>query len=328
VTATSGTIGSFTIGTYLYTGSKTSYSDSNTGVHLGSDGIALGPYANFSVDPNGYLISRSGAIGAFNISNAHLYTGSKTLFNDNLPGVHVGSDGIGLGAAFKVDAAGNLTATNVAISGAITATSGNITAALQANSITAAMLQAGSVTAGKIDAGAVTAGTIAANAVTSGTISAGAITAGKIATDAIVSQNIQAGEIKATNIGAGEVTASKISVSQLSAISANMGTLTAGAINGGSIQIGSSCGGGGSCFTVATNGLLTVGATATFNSIQVTSLGSFGAGFRVACLDTNGFFYIGANNTNCHSGAQGRVGKGWKSYETFEPLPLRRARVR
>jgi hypothetical protein len=42
ITATSGAIGSFTIGTYLYTGTKTAWNDANAGVHLGSDGIGIG----------------------------------------------------------------------------------------------------------------------------------------------------------------------------------------------------------------------------------------------------------------------------------------------
>jgi hypothetical protein len=62
ITATSGTIGSFTIGTYLYTGTKTAYNDTNAGVHLGSDGIGI---ANnlFTVSAAGVINAVSGTVG-------------------------------------------------------------------------------------------------------------------------------------------------------------------------------------------------------------------------------------------------------------------------
>jgi hypothetical protein len=42
ITATTGTIGSFTIWTYLYTGSKTAYNDTNSWIHIWSDWIWIG----------------------------------------------------------------------------------------------------------------------------------------------------------------------------------------------------------------------------------------------------------------------------------------------
>ena len=61
ITASSGTIGSFTIGTYLYTGSKTAYDDANAGVHLGSDGIGIGNNL-FTVSAGGALVATSATI--------------------------------------------------------------------------------------------------------------------------------------------------------------------------------------------------------------------------------------------------------------------------
>jgi hypothetical protein len=332
ITANSGTIGSFNIGTYLYTGSKTAFNDANTGVHIGGDGIGLGPYPTFSVSSTGFLTSTAGTIGVFNI-NSHLYTGSKTAYNDGVAGVHIGSDGLGLGAnVFMVSAAGLLTATNANITGSITAGAGsNISGVyLSDGSITANKIGAGEVTAGKLAANSVTAGTIAANAVTSGTITAGAITAGKIATDAIVSQNIQAGEIRAANIGAGEVTASKISVSQLSAITANMGSITAGTITSGTFQTsdglmilnnngmflqggagsagwiqwqadGASMGIAGGTITITAPG----GGAGQVNLAGNVSMGSpiktqmGGGGNRRVCVDTNGTLYPVCGSCNC-----------------------------
>jgi hypothetical protein len=330
ITANSGTIGSFNIGTYLYTGSKTLFNDANTGVHIGGDGIGLGPYPTFSVSSTGFLTSTAGTIGVFNI-NSHLYTGSKTAYNDGVAGVHIGSDGLGLGAnVFMVSAAGLLTATNANITGTITATSGNITAALQANSITAAMLQAGSVTAGKVAAGSITSTEIAAGTITAGNIGAGQITAGKIAADAIVSQNIQAGEVRATNIGAGQVTASKISVTQLSAIAADMGSITAGTITSGTFKTsdglmilnnngmflqggpgsagwiqwqadGASIGISGSNITVGSPG----GGAGTVNLAGAVSMGSpiktqmGGGGNRRVCVDNAGTLYPVCGTCSC-----------------------------
>lgn len=89
ITASSGTIGSFTIGTYLYTGSKTAYDDANTGVHVGSDGIGLkGASGTFTVSASGSLtasdasLTGSLTIGAYPdcilYGSAYLYGTSGT----------------------------------------------------------------------------------------------------------------------------------------------------------------------------------------------------------------------------------------------------------
>lgn len=62
ITATSGSIGSFTIGSYLYTGSKTSYNDGNPGIHIGGDGIGIGNNV-FTVSAGGVITAISGTIG-------------------------------------------------------------------------------------------------------------------------------------------------------------------------------------------------------------------------------------------------------------------------
>jgi hypothetical protein len=136
ITASTGTIGSFTIGTYLYTGTKTAYNDANAGVHLGSDGLGIGNNI-FTVSSAGALVATSatitgaitatsGTIGSFTIGT-YLYTGTKTAYNDTNAGVHLGSDGLGIGNnVFRVSSAGALLATSATITGAITATSGTI----------------------------------------------------------------------------------------------------------------------------------------------------------------------------------------------------------
>jgi len=72
ITANSGTIGSFTIGTYLYTGSKTAWNDTNAGVHIGSDGIGIGNNVFTVNGSTGALTSTSGTIGGMTIATNSL----------------------------------------------------------------------------------------------------------------------------------------------------------------------------------------------------------------------------------------------------------------
>lgn len=141
IVATSGTIGGFTIGTHLNSGSKSTYDDGLAGVHIGADGIGLGN--TFTVSDEGYLNASnasitgnitaiSGQIGSFNIST-YLNTDSKTTYDDGVAGLHVGSDGLGIGSAFTVSSAGLLTATNANITGKVNATSGSFSGTIDAD---------------------------------------------------------------------------------------------------------------------------------------------------------------------------------------------------
>jgi len=87
ITATSGTIGSFTIGTYLYTGAKTAWNDANAGVHLGSDGIGIGNNV-FTVD---------GATGALVATSATI-TGSVTATSGRIANWYINTNTISSGA--------------------------------------------------------------------------------------------------------------------------------------------------------------------------------------------------------------------------------------
>ena len=62
IKASSGSIGSFTIGTYLYTGSKTAWNDTNEGVHIGSDGIGIGNNVFTVNGSTGALVATSATI--------------------------------------------------------------------------------------------------------------------------------------------------------------------------------------------------------------------------------------------------------------------------
>lgn len=87
ITATSGTIGGFTIGsTSIYSNGMSSMSSSqSTGVHVGTDGIKLGQ--NFSVTTSGYVTANSMTltgtlnVGGSNITAATLRSGAQEGYN-------------------------------------------------------------------------------------------------------------------------------------------------------------------------------------------------------------------------------------------------------
>ena len=128
IVATGGTIGSFTIGTYLYTGSKTAYNDANAGIHLGSDGIGIGN--------NIFTVSSAGALVATNATISGAITAATIdIGGDDTSSFHVDiSGGIWSGASiankatapFRVSSAGALVATSASIIGAIYASTGTI----------------------------------------------------------------------------------------------------------------------------------------------------------------------------------------------------------
>lgn len=116
----------------LYSG-KDSLSSNESGVYLGTDGIALGENGTFKVDSLGNLTAVSatvtgrvtanegyiGGTNGFTIQAQKMYSG-KTSISDGNAGIYLGTDGIALGAnsAFKVTNGGVLTATSGHIGGA------------------------------------------------------------------------------------------------------------------------------------------------------------------------------------------------------------------
>lgn len=149
ITAESGYIGTsasgFTINSSYFANGKTSLTDANSGVYVGTDGISLGASSVFKVTSDGALTAtsatisgsitaESGYIGTsvsgFSINSSYFSNGKASLTDANA-GVYVGTDGISLGAssAFKVTSAGVLTATSATISGSVTATTFTATTA-------------------------------------------------------------------------------------------------------------------------------------------------------------------------------------------------------
>lgn len=117
--------GTIITGTYIYSpniiGGQISIGSAASGVQaqITSDG----KFTATGVDISGVIKADSGEIGGFTIASNSLYSGSNVFGGS---GVYVSPNGISCGSAFKVTSSGNLTATNVDISGIIKATQGNI----------------------------------------------------------------------------------------------------------------------------------------------------------------------------------------------------------
>lgn len=129
-----GTIGGFTIkGSYLHTGTKTSYSSTTSGVYIGTNGIGLGA-GNFYVSSSGSLYTKSGTIGCFTLNSTYMYAGSSGTTNyvligqlsssRTVCGQSLSNWGLILGTKFGVTRAGVVYGTDVHVTGEITATSG------------------------------------------------------------------------------------------------------------------------------------------------------------------------------------------------------------
>lgn len=140
IKATGGTIGGFTITSSYIAKTKKTYSDTSSGVYLGTDGIGLGA-GKFYVTSAGKLTATDatvkgkieteditaigGTIGGFTITSSYLAK-TKKSYNDANDGVYIGTTGIGLGkGVFYVKSNGSVVANNITTSG-IKATGGTI----------------------------------------------------------------------------------------------------------------------------------------------------------------------------------------------------------
>lgn len=101
----------------LFSGKKNRFDANSNGFYVGTDGIALGGYAdgrsNFQVTSGGELTAKTGYIGngtnGWTISATALHNG-KNSYNDGNNGVYLGTSGIGLGPHFYVTSGGVLKA--------------------------------------------------------------------------------------------------------------------------------------------------------------------------------------------------------------------------
>lgn len=85
----------------FYSGSKTAFSSSNSGVYIGTDGISLGTNNPFSVDANGNLIAKSGTIGGIKIGANKIYADNFEINNSGQAAFkHVTITGVQSGSSF------------------------------------------------------------------------------------------------------------------------------------------------------------------------------------------------------------------------------------
>lgn len=132
ITASTGSIGGWTIGSDLYAGSGSSYvALSTSGIWAGNANMGSAPFSvtnagvltatNATI--TGTITASNGTIGGFTITASSLYNGKSSL-NAQTNGVYIGTDGISLGYdssyghTFKVTNSGTLTAISGTIGGA------------------------------------------------------------------------------------------------------------------------------------------------------------------------------------------------------------------
>lgn len=325
LTASSGTIGGWTIGAHALTSNN-----GKTGMHDNADsyayafwaGNATPASAGFSVTHAGVLhatgatisgditatsgsfsgtvTATQGAIGDFTLKNGSLYTNNKSTISTDVAGVYIGSDGIALGKnnVFKVTNAGAVTMSNATINGgSITIYKNGVvnfqvtsTGVLTANEGTFK----GSLNGANITGATGTfSGTLGATTVSAINISATQITSGTIASSRIDSDSISACNINASKITSGTMSADRISGGSISANLITSGTLSADRISGGSLT-GSTINIGNGNFVVDSNGNVTAKSITLKGQIQEGSYGSL-QGWKFDA--STGYMYSGSGST-------------------------------
>lgn len=126
ITATRGKIGSFDINGALYSNNKSTFSSNNSGVYLGTEGIALGQDNKFQVTSAGNLTVKGDAnitgvltaaagstIGPWHVAASAIYKNTDNTLSpifDGATSFYFGERGLSIKQNFKVDSDGNLTA--------------------------------------------------------------------------------------------------------------------------------------------------------------------------------------------------------------------------
>ena len=160
ITALTGTIGSFNIGTYLYTGLKVAYNDANVGVHVGGDGISV----------------NSGGTNVFSVNGS---TGALT--------------------ATSATISGSITATSGSIAGSLV-TSGINASNISTGTLNASVVTVSNINASNITTGTLSANRIASTSIGASKLDSTVISGGKIITGLLTASNINTGTLSGVNI--------------------------------------------------------------------------------------------------------------------------------
>lgn len=104
--------------------------DTSWTVFSGSTSNVILKATSSGLEVKGKITATSGTIGGFTIGSTSIYSnGMSSMSSTQTTGVHVGTDGIKLGQRFSVDTSGNVSATNMTLSGTLTIGGATITAA-------------------------------------------------------------------------------------------------------------------------------------------------------------------------------------------------------
>lgn len=261
VTALSGYIGQPSqgwtiISDAIYNG-KPSFSSTDSGIYIGTDGISLGTASNYiRANKNGYLLANnvsisgkveatSGTIGGCEISNGTLQVSNANIVSINASKITAGTMSADRISGGTIDATDvtikNLNASNIT-SGTI---NGNVIKVtnLSASNITSGTLNCNNITVTNLRADSITVGKISASQING--LPASQITSGQFTTSRIPELNcskitsgtfdpVRIPELSCSKITSG--TFDPVRIPNLSADKITTGTLSANRINGGTLS--------------------------------------------------------------------------------------------
>ena len=171
----------------LYSGNKKVFYVNSSGAHV-----------------QGEITATSGKIGNFNIGSTAIWNNISQYGGSQTTGVYLGTNGIQLGQRFKVDSSGNVTASNLTISGGSIRIGSNFSVDSSGNLTANNGTFRGNVSAGKIQYGG-NYGTFNASGLSDGTIGSS-----KYGSESIGSGAIGGGAVINSKIGNSAVSYGKV----------------------------------------------------------------------------------------------------------------------
>jgi len=150
----------------------TDFNNGNGTFHVDSEGNLTAT----SADIKGIIKADKGYIGGkdgFTIESGKIYSGNKSSLTSTEPGVYIGNDGISLGNAFVATPQGEVTCSNINITGGAFKIGDNFSVDSQGNLIAKNAKFSGDISSSNITGGNITGGKIKGGSITGTTIYAG-----------------------------------------------------------------------------------------------------------------------------------------------------------